>query len=103
MYQDGARVFLEVGPKSILSRLTAKILAGRPHAAIAVDDGTGLAGLLAALAQLACAGVALDLRPLFERRSCRIGNPDQLESLSTQQALPKHAWMLNGSYARRAG
>ena len=42
MYQDGARVFLEVGPKAILSRLTAKILAGRPHLAIALDDGSGL-------------------------------------------------------------
>jgi acyl transferase domain-containing protein/NAD(P)H-dependent flavin oxidoreductase YrpB (nitropropane dioxygenase family)/NADP-dependent 3-hydroxy acid dehydrogenase YdfG len=103
MYQDGARVFLEVGPKSILSRLTAKILAERPHVAIAIDDGSGLAGLLGALAQLACAGIAVDVRPLFERRSCRIGNPDQLETLSTANALPKHAWMLNGSYARRAG
>ena len=102
MYQDGARVFLEVGPKAILSRLTAKILAERPHQAISVDDGGGLAGLLGALGQLACAGIAVDLRPLFERRSCRVGNPDQIESLVPANALPKHAWMLNGSYARRA-
>lgn len=102
MYQDGARVFLEVGPKAILSRLTAKILAERPHQAISIDEGGGLAGLLGALGQLACAGIAVDLRLLFERRSCRIGNPDQLESLVPTSALPKHAWMLNGSYARRA-
>ena len=68
MYQDGARVFVEVGPKAILSRLTAKILAERPHRAISIDDGGGLAGLLGALGQLACAGVAVDLRPLFDRR-----------------------------------
>ena len=102
MYQDGARVFLEVGPKAILSRLTAKILAERPHQAISIDDGGGLAGLLGALGQLACAGIAVDLRPLFDRRSCRVGNPDQLESLVPANALPKHAWLLNGSYARRA-
>ena len=68
MYQDGARVFLEVGPKAILSRLTAKILAERPHQAISIDEGGGLAGLLGALGQLACAGIAVDLRPLFDRR-----------------------------------
>ena len=102
MYQDGARVFLEVGPKAILSKLIAKILAERPHQAISIDDGGGLSGLLGALGQLAGAGIAVDLRPLFERRSCRIGNPEQLESLVRTTASPKHAWMLNGSYARRA-
>ena len=102
MYQDGARVFLEVGPKSILSKLTAKILGARPHHAIAVDDGGGLTGLLGALGQLACAGVALDLRPLYDRRACSIGDPERLESLVPTVAVPKHAWMLNGSYARRA-
>ena len=90
------------GRRQSVSRLTAKILAERPHAAISIDEGGGLAGLLGALGQLACAGVTVDLRPLFERRSCRIGNPDQLESLVPTSALPKHAWMLNGSYARRA-
>jgi len=102
MYQDGARVFLEVGPKAVLSRLTDKILAERPHQAISIDDGGGLAGLLGALGQLACAGVAVDLRPLFDRRACRIGNPERLESLVPAAAMPKHAWLLNGSYARRA-
>src|SRR6185295_14269004 len=33
MHDAGARVFLEVGPKSVLSRLVAKFLDGRPHAA----------------------------------------------------------------------
>ncbi len=103
MYQDGARIFLEVGPKAVLSRLTAKILAGQPHSAIAFDDGSGLNGMLGALAQLACAGVAIDTQPLFERRACRVGDPDQLDTLSTPNVVPRHAWMLNGSYARRAG
>ena len=102
MYQDGARVFLEVGPKAILSRLTTKILAERPHQAISIDDGGGLAGLLGALGQLAAAGIPLELRPLFDRRRCRIGDPDRIETLLPANALPKHAWMLNGSYARRA-
>ena len=103
MYQDGARVFLEVGPKAILSRLTAKILAERPHQAISIDEGGGLAGLLGALGQLACAGIAVDLAPLFDRRVLpRSATRISCESLVPTNALPKHAWMLNGSYARRA-
>ena len=102
MYQDGARVFLEVGPKAILGRLTAKILAERPHQAISIDDGGGLAGLLGALGQLAVAGIALDLRPLFDRRGCRLADPERIETLLPDNDLPKHAWMLNGSGARRA-
>lgn len=34
MYRDGARIFIEVGPKSILSRLTKQILGDRPHTTI---------------------------------------------------------------------
>ncbi len=102
MYQDGARIFLEVGPKAILSRLTAKILDGKPHVAIALDDGSGLPGLLNALGQLVCAGIAIDVRSLFERRSCLLGDPARLETLRRQTDVPRHAWMLNGSYARRA-
>jgi acyl transferase domain-containing protein/NAD(P)H-dependent flavin oxidoreductase YrpB (nitropropane dioxygenase family)/NADP-dependent 3-hydroxy acid dehydrogenase YdfG len=102
MYQDGARVFLEVGPKAILSRLASKILAERPHHAVAMDDGGGLAALLAALGQLAGVGIALDLRPLFDGRSCHISDPDRIESLVPDNPFPKHAWLLNGSYARRA-
>ncbi len=102
MYQDGARVFLEVGPKSVLSRLTSKILEGRPHSAVAIDDG-GMAGTLGALAQLLCAGIDLDVMQLFEGRGCRLGNPDDLPSLHHMEIVPKHAWLLNGSGARRAG
>jgi acyl transferase domain-containing protein len=103
MYKDGARVFVEVGPKAVLARLTGRILEGQPHTAIALDDGTGLAGLLAGIGQLLCAGIPLDLPRLFERRDCRIGNPADPAALARVVAVPKHAWMLNGSGARRAG
>ena len=102
MHGDGARVFVEVGPKSVLSRLVTKILDGKPHAAIALDDGTGLPGLLNGLAQLGCAGVAFDAARLFAGRSCRLGDPAKLDSLRSEAAPNKHVWMLNGSIARRA-
>ena len=100
MYADGARTFIEVGPKSVLTKLTAKILAGQPHKAIALDDGSGLAGFLNGVAQMLCAGLDLDLSPLFGR-DCRVGDPAQLGALQRIVSVPKHAWMINGSGVRR--
>jgi len=102
MYRDGARVFVEVGPKSVLARLTQRILEGQPHVAVAIDDGSGLAGLLGGIGQLLCAGVELDIAPLFTRRDCRIGDPAEPAALLRVEPVPKHAWMLNGSGSRRA-
>ncbi len=101
MYADGARIFLEIGPKSVLSRLTSKILEGKPHLAIAADDGSGLGGTLAALAQLLCAGVDLDVMRLFDGRDCRIASTADLQALQRVEVVPKTAWMLNGAGARR--
>lgn len=99
MYRDGARVFVEVGPKSVLSGMTRKILADRPHHTIAVEgDGNGVYGLLCCLAQLLCTGTAIDIAQLFEGRDCKavsISPPDTAKH-------SKHTWLLNGSSARRA-
>jgi acyl transferase domain-containing protein len=102
MHKDGARVFVEIGPKAVLSRLTARILEGQAHTAIAIDDGSGLPGLLGGIAQIVCAGVALDLSILFARRDCRLGDPADPVSLVRRQVIPRNAWLLNGSVARRA-
>ena len=101
MYRDGARVFLEVGPKAVLARLVPKILDGQPHVAVALDDGSGLPGLLAGIGQLLVAGVTLDLAPLFNGRDCRVGDPARLATLDRTEPVPKTTWMLNGSRARR--
>ena len=82
MYKDGARVFVEIGPKNVLTRLTSRILEGQPHVAVAIDDGSGLNGLLSGIGRLLCAGIELDLAPLFARRDCRIGDPDDPDSAS---------------------
>lgn len=102
MHQDGARVFVEVGPKSVLTRLVSRILEGQPHVAVSLDAGGGMSGLLSGIAQLLCAGVKIDLAPLFAGRDCRIGDPADPASLARTEPLPKHAWMLNGSGSRRA-
>lgn len=102
MYQDGARVFLEVGPKSVLTRLVGKILEGKPHVAVALDDREGgIPGLLHAMAQLLTNGVELDVMRLFDGRDCLEATVEMLASAERHPAPPKHAWMLNGSGARR--
>jgi len=66
MYADGVRTFVEAGPGRVLQSLIAAILADQPHQVIALDAGCGkgpeLEDLGSALAQLAAAGHALDLR-----------------------------------------
>lgn len=104
MYAAGARVFLEVGPKTVLSRLTGAILGERPHQAIAIDDlGGGIMGLLNALGGLIGAGQPLDLSPLYQGRDCEQLNLNRLPENGRTQPPPKHAWLLNGSRARRLG
>jgi acyl transferase domain-containing protein/NAD(P)H-dependent flavin oxidoreductase YrpB (nitropropane dioxygenase family)/NAD(P)-dependent dehydrogenase (short-subunit alcohol dehydrogenase family) len=101
MYRDGARVFLELGPKNVLTKLVRQTLGDREHTAISIDDnGKGIKGLLAALGQLLCAGVKLDLMKLYEGRD----DSAFIEPLPRDEsALPKHVWMLNGSGVRKAG
>jgi acyl transferase domain-containing protein/NAD(P)H-dependent flavin oxidoreductase YrpB (nitropropane dioxygenase family)/NAD(P)-dependent dehydrogenase (short-subunit alcohol dehydrogenase family) len=69
MYAAGTRVFVEVGPKSVLSGLIARILEQREHLAISLDgSGGGLRGLLACIARLFSHGVSMDFGALLEDR-----------------------------------
>jgi len=62
LYADGARVFVEVGPGSILSRLAREILAGRPALILASDSrqGDSSEAFLRLLCQLHVAGLPVD-------------------------------------------
>jgi acyl transferase domain-containing protein/phosphopantetheinyl transferase (holo-ACP synthase)/acyl carrier protein len=73
MYAEGARIFLEVGPRGNLTAFVDDILRGRPHAAIATDlpRRSGTAGLNHALGLLASLHVPMDLAPLYRRRDPR--------------------------------
>ena len=70
MYAAGARTFVEVGPKQVLTRLVRSILGERPHLAVACDRGTGegLRDFLIAVARLASAGVPVRTGWLFDGR-----------------------------------
>jgi len=99
MLRDGAEVFVELGPKSVLTSLVRRIAGERPHLAVAIDEKPGLEGLLGMVGRLLCAGVALDVGPLFEGRACAVA----LEDLPPVETVPRHAWLVNGSGVRPAG
>ena len=103
MYAAGARVFLEIGPKAVLTGLTRRILGARPHIAIALDGaGGGLDGLLHALGALVVQGVSLDLARLFAGRDLAAVDATRW---TVEDAGPTKAagWLVNGSRARRDG
>lgn len=91
MYASGARVFVEVGPKAVLTGLTSKILGSREHVAVSMErkGKSGHASFLLGLAQLAAAGVPLDLTAL--RRD------EQTPADPADYVAPRLAIPINGS------
>ncbi|HMG41374.1 MAG TPA: SDR family NAD(P)-dependent oxidoreductase [Acidimicrobiales bacterium] len=96
MYAAGARVFVEVGPGRTLTGCVDKILADRPHVAVATDrpGDSGVTALLHALARLAVAGVVVDVAELFEGRSVE-------PALWSKPGRPA-GWTVSGHLVRQA-
>lgn len=96
MYADGARVFLEAGPGTVLTRAVAAILGERRHVAVACDEPArrGLPGFLAALAQLAVAGVPLGTGWLFSGRDAA--------DVSATTPPRRSGWTVDGHVVRTA-
>ena len=88
MYAEGARVFVEIGPKGVLTGLARQILEGREARFVQLDtaDRPGILQLLHALAQLAVEGAPVDIAQLFRGRL-----PE-----TTPAAAGQPQWMVNG-------
>ncbi len=99
MYAAGARVFVESGPGTVLTRLVGSILGDRPHRAIAFEGSGpggagGLRGFLDTLAQLAVAGLPVRCGWLFRGRDAVPADRD---------APPKRpGWTVDGHLVRSA-
>jgi PfaB family protein len=67
VYEDGARLFIELGSRKFCSNLIDRILEGRDHLTMAINvKGTkDQASLVRILAQLVSHRVPVDLTPLF--------------------------------------
>src|SRR5207249_7763513 len=85
MYEAGARIFVEAGPRGNLTAFVDDILRGKPHLAVAADQyrRPAITTLNNTLGLLTALHVPLDLNPLYIRRSPRMltGDPvkDRIE------------------------
>lgn len=104
MYQAGARVFVEVGPRSVLSGLTSRILGDQPYLGVSLDQPgrPGLVQLLHSLAALATEGVPLRAERLYSGRRVRKLALAALEKETGQVASTPTTWLVNGGRARPA-
>jgi acyl transferase domain-containing protein/NAD(P)H-dependent flavin oxidoreductase YrpB (nitropropane dioxygenase family)/NADP-dependent 3-hydroxy acid dehydrogenase YdfG len=102
MYAEGARVFVEAGPRGVLTGLVRQILGERPHVAVAVAGPAphGLSALVHALAPLVAHGAAHDLSRLFARRT-GTATLDELLTPGVAAPLPTTAVLVNGGSIRR--
>jgi acyl transferase domain-containing protein/phosphopantetheinyl transferase len=73
MYDDGCRIFVEVGPRGNLTAFVDDILRGKPYLAVAADvpHRPGTTQLNHVVAMLAVHGVPMHLDYLYTRRSPR--------------------------------
>ncbi|MGW1622024.1 SDR family NAD(P)-dependent oxidoreductase [Streptomyces sp. NPDC002172] len=96
MYEAGARVFVEAGPGTVLTRLVGQILGDRPHTTVACEPraGGGLRGWLDALAQLAAAGAPVRTAWLLRGR-------DAVDAVRAP-APKRPGWTVDGQLVRTA-
>ncbi|MEP9411408.1 MAG: SDR family NAD(P)-dependent oxidoreductase [Candidatus Brocadia sp.] len=102
MYRAGARIFIEAGPRNVLTGLTHQILEGQPYLAVALSTPgrSGIIQLLHALGQLAVHGVHLQLDRLYQGREVRQLKLDALVEETREKPLPPTTMLVDGSRVR---
>lgn len=84
MYDDGVRIFVEVGPGTAITGLVGDILAGQEHQAIAVErrGRHGITSLNDALARLVVSGICVTFDALWKDHTwpapCTVATTPQL-------------------------
>ncbi len=101
LYAAGARVFVEVGPRNVLSGLTDQILADRERLVVPLETRkrSGVEALLHAVAQLAAHGAPVSLDRLYEGRQPREHVVERLLEETRETPPPATAWWVHGGRA----
>lgn len=89
-YEDGVRVFLEMGPGSSCTRMISRILEGRPHvaqAALSAHNGD-VSSLLRLLGRLIAERVHVDLQPIYGVETRALGHRSALREGSSALRIP---------------
>ncbi|ASW73090.1 erythronolide synthase [Chryseobacterium piperi] len=96
MYDDGARIFIEVGPGKVLTGLTQSCL-GKDQLTLFVEDNSRnkFSHLLCMLAEYLGTGRHFDLNKLFEGRNGKLIQIDQPDLYKKNPAI----WRVNGQAA----
>jgi len=96
MHQDGARIFIEVGPGKTLTSLTKAILASDEVLLHTEDKGKHAVNqLLSVLAQYLATGRDVQLTALFEGRDVQTIDLNNPEKMKPSQAI----WLVDGQKA----
>ncbi|MFH0908635.1 MAG: SDR family NAD(P)-dependent oxidoreductase [bacterium] len=106
MYAAGARVFVEVGPGTVLAGLVTQILEGKPHVVVSTDSKSprhDIIQLESALAQLLAEGVEVNLDAFFKGRSIdeldpatlALKNPPAKPSAVSYMVAPDKSWSIS--------
>ena len=102
LYAAGARIFVEAGPRSVLTGLVHSILGSLPHLAVAVDSGgRGLLDMQRTLAQVIAIGTEIDLGALFAGRDVRAIDLSKPYVDPARAVYGPTTWLVNGGRARR--
>lgn len=99
MYNDGARIFIEVGPGKVLTGLTKSCLEKDQLTLFVEDNNTNkLTHLLSTLAQYLGTGRSFNIAKLFDGRNAKSIQIDQPELYKKSPAI----WRVNGQAAHPA-
>lgn len=99
MYNDGARIFVEVGPGRVLTSLVSKILKDRPHIALISNqaDRSGLSQLQHLLGQLIVNGIQVNMEKIYEGRSLKTIDLKGLFKETYRFGITPTTWLVSGA------
>jgi acyl transferase domain-containing protein/NAD(P)H-dependent flavin oxidoreductase YrpB (nitropropane dioxygenase family)/NAD(P)-dependent dehydrogenase (short-subunit alcohol dehydrogenase family)/acyl carrier protein len=102
IYDEGARVFVEAGPGSVLTDLVERILCDQPHHTLAIDapQCSGWMQLAHVLAHAHALGIPVSLGQWFQRRRLDNAGVAEVVKKADPQSNPDALiWKVNGSGA----